>query len=404
MSKNILILSPDTPFNGMGGLGVHLNEVLKRIDNQQFNVTVLAQGASDTEISTNVRVYNVECSTGILGSTDALVTSLMIQPHFLARFMVLYSEGQIPKPDMIHICDWSTALAGKEIARVTGAKIVFAVHLSINQTINMSPTYYSNLNTAQQIEFEVCQVADKILHVSDIYSEMFPFMIYQYKTKVVKNGVDYDAFKNADINHTMAGNKQYKILFIGRISDMKNPQALWSIKIPENVDLIFVGGEQASDKRFIQILNDIKANNPQIHYLGAKYGQEKLDIMSSADLIVMPSKHEPFGLVALEALAAGQNGRTILAASFVDGLSEFLTEESAINCGTSKDSVQIAIETFLAMTEEQKSAMRQAGCQIAQQYTWQKCANGIMDCWCETLGLDAIYSEQVSTETTEDTL
>ena len=105
--------------------------------------------------------------------------------------------------------------------------------------------------------------------------------------------------------------------------------------------------------------------------------KEKLDILSSSDLILMPSNHEPFGLVALEALSAGQNGKTILCSSFVDGMGEFLTEDSAIKCGTSSNEITEGIYKFLNMKEIDKKNMRNNGCKLAQKYTWDDCVKQI---------------------------
>lgn len=55
--------------------------------------------------------------------------------------------------------------------------------------------------------------------------------------------------------------------------------------------------------------------------------KKKVDVFANVDLIIMPSKEEPFGLVALEAMAAAQNGKTIVATSRVHGLSEFCNDE-----------------------------------------------------------------------------
>ena len=69
-----------------------------------------------------------------------------------------------------------------------------------------------------------------------------------------------------------------------------------------------------------------------------------------------------------------------------------LTEESAINCGTTVTSIQAAVEQFLAMTEEQKTAMRSAGCAIARQYSWEACASKIQQAWDEVLDTEEQYA------------
>lgn len=400
--KNILILSPDAPENCMGGLGTHIRNVLKRVDTATFNVVALCQGAENiTYQDGKVRVYGVD-TTPVMGlPANGLTDTFFMQTRFVARFMELYQAGTIAKPDLIHICDWTTAVAGEEIARSTGAKPVFAVHLSINNYIKeVHPIFKINCETAQQIEFNACRISHRVLQVTKAYSELFPFNFYKHKTVICPNGVDYASFGNIQ-PATLPGTRPVKVLFVGRIIEMKNPQMLWSIDIPDNVDLIFMGGNQGSNPQLISDLQGIAAKNEQVHYLGAKYGQEKINLMAAADLVVMPSAHEPFGLVALEALAAGQNGKTVLAASFVDGLGEFLTPQAAINCGTTKQSIQAAVTRFLAMTDEEKSAMRQAGCVIAQAYSWANCVASIANVWKSVLGIKDETPEAGETDGTD---
>lgn len=381
--KNILILSPDRPYDGMGGLGVHLCEVLKRVDTTKYNVSAICHDSTDYVMQDGkVKVFGINTEMPLDVNGDSIADTLTFQTRFVSRYMQLVQSKELAVPDIVHICDWTTAVAGEEIARVSQAKIVFAVHLSISTSVHETYLIYSiSLRTAQQIEWNICRRADKILHVSQMYAEQFPFAFYTHKTAVCHNGVDYQAFADADTAVALPGDKPVKIVFLGRIAEMKNPHSLWSIKIPENADLVFVGGTQGSSDTLIESLRTVAANNPQVHYMGAKYGQDKMDILSSADLVVMPSTHEPFGMVALEALAAGQNGKTVLAASFVDGLGEFLTEEAAINCGTSVESIQTAVAKFMTMTDEEKQAMRDAGCKLAQEYSWETCAGKIGEAW-----------------------
>ena len=198
--KNILILSPDAPENCMGGLGTHIRNVLKRVDTATFNVVALCQGAENiTYQDGKVKVFGVD-TTPVMGlPANGLTDTFFMQTRFVARFMELYQAGTIAKPDLIHICDWTTAVAGEEIARSTGAKPVFAVHLSINNYIKeVHPLFKINCETAQQIEFNACRISHRVLQVTKAYSELFPFNFYKHKTVVCPNGVDYEAYGNAE--------------------------------------------------------------------------------------------------------------------------------------------------------------------------------------------------------------
>lgn len=381
--KNILILSPDRPIESMGGLGVHLLEVLKRVDTEEYNVSAICQGSNVMQLDNGVKIYGVSSDARINPYRDSIQETFIIQSRFVSLALSLIASGDIASPDIVHIMDWSTAIAGEEIAKATNAKTVFAVHLSINNYIKqVHPAQGWNFETAKTIEFEACRKAFKVLQVSEIYAEKFPFMIYKHKTEIVPNGVDCEAFANAQ-PYTHVGNNPIKIVYIGRIAEMKNVQSLMSIKIPDNCDLIFIGGTQGSSDLLIKDLQAKAERIDNLHYIGALYDQEKINAIAAADLVIMPSTHEPFGMVALEALAAAQNGKTILAASFVDGLGEFLNEQAALNCGTTIQSIESCIGEFLAMSEEEKSTMRQNAVALAQAYDWQSTTLIIQNIWGE---------------------
>jgi len=89
--------------------------------------------------------------------------------------------------------------------------------------------------------------------------------------------------------------------------------------------------------------------------------------------VIIPSKDEPFGLVALEALAAGK----LLLSSFVDGMGEFLTYDTAVNCGVTPDTISQAVSFALNMPDDEKSSRIKKGLQICEKYTWESTANKI---------------------------
>ncbi len=380
--RNILILSPDRPVYPMGGLGVHVDKLLSNINAEQFNVTALCQGAADCTMPNGVKVYGVDPSFPLTSTKDSFARTFLLQSRFSALAMSLLSQRKMPKPHIVHIMDWSTAVAGLDIAAVTGAKPVFAVHLSIGNYIKSpSPMQRSNWDEAKQIEFLACQKSFRVLQVSKSYSELYPFNFFSHKTSIIPNGIDLSDFDFSIISHLPAthlpGKSIKKILYVGRIASMKNVQTLMDINMPGGCDLIFIGGDQGSSQPLIDRLKTVCDNDPNKFYMGAVYSEEKNYLMTQADLVIVPSVHEPFGIVALEALAAAQGGRTILASSFVGGMGDFLTPDAALNCGVTKESIEDCIARFLSMTDDEKSAMRTAAVELAGRYTWQNTTNEI---------------------------
>lgn len=378
---NILILSPDSPINSMGGLGVHLKNILTYIDNTKYDITTISLGIIDNVIINNNVIYGID-NINYTQEEDAYSQIFIYQSSIVSKVNSLIIKNKINIPDIIHIMDWSTAIAGIQLAKQFDAKIVFAVHLSIINYINTIPLIQEiSQRIASDIEFNTCKFADKILQVSDYYSNLFPFKVFQNKTEVVYNGVSIQEFKT-NRKYKLPGKNKIKILYIGRFAEMKNVQTLLQV-IPNfnNIDWLFAGGLQGSSPELLNQIKYLSQTKDNVFYLGYVDKTDKIDLMSSVDLIIMPSKHEPFGLVALEALSAGQNGKTILMSSFVDGMGEFLTEDSAINCGTTVESITNSINYFLSLSKKDKKKLRENGVKLANKYSWQECARNIQNVW-----------------------
>ena len=75
----------------------------------------------------------------------------------------------------------------------------------------------------------------------------------------------------------------------------------------ENAQIVIVGGDPQGDKeleQLKQLTQDLDISR-RVHFLGARPQPELPAIYSAADVTVVPSYHESFGLVAVESLACG---------------------------------------------------------------------------------------------------
>lgn len=390
--KNILILSPDQPLNQMGGLGTHLCNILKHIDQVNYNVKVICLGTSDEVITVNnIEVHHVLNQSSLAPFKDAIQNVFLMQSKIVAKFMMLNFI-----PDVVHIMDWSTAFAGEVIAKQVNAKIVFAVHLGINSQSNIPSVQYLNYQKACDIEVSACKNAHSIIHVSNAYANEFPFNVFEFKTSIIYNGVNMLEYQSNAIDMGI-GSNPIKIVYMGRLTDSKGIISLLEAKLPPLCDLIILGGEQGSQDFLVKHIKSISrvvdqsdlshdeldrenAKRP-IYYVSAKFGQEKADILANADLVIMPSKEEPFGLVALESMAAAQNGKTIVATSRIQGLAEFCNDTNSLFCGNSADEITTCVETFLSLTNEQKNIIRAGAIQTATQMTWLQTSINIQAIW-----------------------
>ncbi|MFX0199910.1 MAG: glycosyltransferase family 4 protein [Candidatus Hodarchaeota archaeon] len=125
---------------------------------------------------------------------------------------------------------------------------------------------------------------------------------------ILPPGVDLDRFKNPKdyklLEELNISPKSCVILYVGRLSPEKNVETLikeFRLLRRDNIHLLIVG--YGSDKQRLEKFRSIAEGGERIRFLGRRTDVERF--YSIADIFVSPSKHEPFGQVILEAMAAG---------------------------------------------------------------------------------------------------
>ncbi|MBT2718163.1 glycosyltransferase [Bacillus sp. ISL-57] len=128
------------------------------------------------------------------------------------------------------------------------------------------------------------------------------------KSIVVENGIDLNKFNNAKsldktdlVPHYRPGDTI--LLMVARLTPQKDHETVIKsmLKLPENIYVVFVGdGEKHSE--YLDMINTLNLNDKVI-LLGAR--EDIPNIMKAADLFVLSSHFEGFGLVVLEAMACG---------------------------------------------------------------------------------------------------
>jgi glycogen(starch) synthase len=159
------------------------------------------------------------------------------------------------------------------------------------------------------IERAGMHTADKIIAVSYFTRSIIisRYGISGDKVEVVHNGVERNGNGNANRNLTSSGiEKDEKIvLFLGRITMQKGPEyflqaAKKVLDVMENVKFVMAGSGDMMHHA-IKLAAELGIGN-KVLFTGFLRGDDVSKIYKMADLFVMPSVSEPFGLVPLEAL------------------------------------------------------------------------------------------------------
>lgn len=200
--------------------------------------------------------------------------------------------------DVIHAHDWLTFPAGLAVARISGRPLVVQVHSTefdrSGEHVNQ-PVY--------NIERRGMRGAVRIIAVSELTKRICisRYGISPEKIDVVYNGVDFEPTNIRPIE-----TKDKIVLFFGRITMQKGPEyflqaAKRVLDLVDDVKFVVAGsGDLAA--MMIEMAADMGIGH-KVLFTGFLRGRDISRVFALADLYVMPSVSEPFGIAPLEAMS-----------------------------------------------------------------------------------------------------
>lgn len=212
-------------------------------------------------------------------------------------------------PDVVHCHDWMTYEAGIRASKYHRVPMVAHIHATELDRTHMQP----NTWIADQ-ERNGFLMADKIIAVSNYTKNVLVqhYGINPHKISVVYNGHDVPR-PNLHLEHKNVIRDTKKkhvplVLFLGRMTTQKNPVLFLEVaklvtKVQPDVQFVMAGDggmlTELVDKTCAMGLSE------NVIFTGKVGKREAERLYRQADCFVMPSVSEPFGLVALEAIAHG---------------------------------------------------------------------------------------------------
>jgi glycosyltransferase involved in cell wall biosynthesis len=209
------------------------------------------------------------------------------------------------KHSIIHAHDWLTYPAGIAAKETSGRPMVVHIHAT-----EFDRSGGDNINNnVYNIELEGFRRADAVVAVSERTRRKVidKYGIPPEKVKVVYNGIEFNS-NSAAIEHNLDnlkrnGNKI--VLFVGRITLQKGPDYFVSMaeKVLQHEPNTFfvVSGSGDMEGQMIRMVAG-RGLSSKFIFCGFLRGEELARVYKAADMFVMPSVSEPFGLVPLEAM------------------------------------------------------------------------------------------------------
>lgn len=305
LHRRVLILSWEYPPHIVGGLGRHvydLSRELAQLGDMVTVVTLLQSGSPPTEEVNGVRVYRVPVAGD---RTDFLAWVRELNRAIVAAVEHLWQEGHCY--DVVHGHDWLVGAASEKIAARFGLPLVATIHATeygrhggIHNELQRQ-IHAAEKRLAEQATHLICcseYMAQEVMHL---------FGVPREKITVIPNGVDPAVLGIEGWRGVCNQRVEPVILFLGRLVPEKGVQDLIQAlpliaeRVPDVRAIICGQGPYESELRHLAAAANV---TNRVEFAGFVDGPSRNRLLANAAVAVFPSHYEPFGIVALEAMAS----------------------------------------------------------------------------------------------------
>jgi glycogen(starch) synthase len=320
--------------------------------------------------------------TGMRFFNDVLLYNILSATKFVNQ--LIKKEGYTF--DIICAHDWLSAMAGIMAKRETGLPFVFHLH-----STEWGRALNGGSETIVQFEKNAAKIADRVITVSyPMQEDLIRHGIDPNKIRVCWNGIPLDRYdpkrvSNGDITGLRSrygiSPEEKMILFVGRLTAVKGVVNLVKamptiVSEHSDVKLVILGkGElEQTISDLITLLNIKDSVKTRFEFVTE---EERIVHYGACDIFVAPSVYEPFGIIALEAMAMEKP--LVVGAKGISGFRDFVIPSGPDQTGVHVDgnnSADIAwgINSLLDDTKSTREIGKQGRRRAEKYYTWDKIA------------------------------
>ena len=316
-----------------GGMNVYIRHIAEELSNRGIYVDIFTRSHDPEEseiVKLSERARVIHIGAGHVSNDKAIIPYHL--PEFLCRLLE-YTGLNGLSYDLVHSHYWLSGRIGVILARHWDVPHLVSFHTlaEIKQRARVGERESEQRTRGEK---RVIQSANSIVAFSQHERDA---MIRFYdapeeKIEVIPCGVDAQLFSPSD--HGLAKRKlglegSSVVLFVGRLEPIKGVEilleAVAQLEDMGSVKTLIIGGnleEHDQEMERLQSIGQELGISNKVDFVG-RLDQEELPIYyNAADICVVPSYYESFGLVALEAMACG----TPVIASRVGGLPTFIKD------------------------------------------------------------------------------
>jgi glycogen synthase len=389
----------------VGGLGTYAAEITRKFVLMDHDVTVFTMNDDEGSLPTREiwrgieihRPLHIDISDSLpdviaedirkWGRGLHLFGKLMVYNYLSAAQLIndlIRKEGM--KYDLVIAHDWLSVMGGVTVKRETDLPLAFHVH-----STEKGRTLGGGSGVVSNIESRGGQMADLVVTVSyAMKDELIQLGFPREKIEVAYNGVDPQKYDPINISKEQIKRVREKydvkddesmILFLGRLVAIKGVDKLiMSLphimqKIPK-IKLVIVGvGDQ--QEYLTNLTRAMKLESYVRFCFDFIPEEERIAHYAACDVAVFPSFYEPFGIVALEAMAMEKP--VVVGATGVSGMREIVVCCGEEQCGFHIDpnnptDIAWGVVSSLEDPEKTKWLGKNGRKRVLAEFTWTRIA------------------------------
>jgi len=327
----VMMLTWEFPPRIIGGISPHvynLSKSLAKNDVKVYVVTCDFPGAPQHEVVEGVEVFRIDSYKNPSPDFATWVYLMNINMQKEAAALVNSLDGKV---DIFHAHDWLVANSGIGLKHVFRKPLLATIHST--EIGRRNGIHFDYERMIHETEAWLTYEAWKVICCSNymVSHVKWAFGLPEDKMIMIPNGVniqEYEKNQNVDLSlfrRRFALPEEKIVLFVGRLVYEKGIHVLINAvpKVLEKVNAKFVVVGNGYMKEPLSNLVKSIGLAHKVIFTGFVDDETLRNLQKCADVSVVPSLFEPFGIVAIEAMAA----TTPVVVSDTGGLSEIVEHD-----------------------------------------------------------------------------
>jgi D-inositol-3-phosphate glycosyltransferase len=382
-----------------GGMNVYVREVARALGRLGLAIDVFTR-SQDPSIPEVVRLGPGAQVVHVPAGPARPIARAAVADHLdeFADGVEAFRTRQAARYDLVHSHYWLSGLAGLDLARRWEAPLVHMFH-TLGAIKNAVARGSGDTEPAERLaaEVRIAAGADRIVASNLVERADLAWHVGADpgRVTVIPCGVDVELFRPrpaAAARDRLGLDAEHVLLFVGRLTPIKGLETLLRALSVLRSDglaaarlkLLVVGGtkgDEAGSEHLRRLAQDLGIG-PWVDFRGPQPQDALPDYYAAADMCLIPSRYESFGMVALEAMASGvpvvASRAGGLAVTVQDGATGRLVPEGDVSA------LARAVAELLA-DEPGRRALGARAVEWARRFAWPSVGRSVADLYAELL-------------------